>query len=100
MRFGPVLMSKELVSTRAPVAKVPKYLQESMLLPDFVIRYEATSPEVEVILKEVVGNSLSSKISLMQQIRILMQHLDPKMRMQPVTIVASDETGVFRYALS
>lgn len=51
VKFNQVLLSKERVPARAPMVRVPKSLQESMimqlLLPDHVIRYEATNPELE-----------------------------------------------------
>lgn len=70
------------------------------LLPDYVLKYKATNPELEDALKEIMNSSLSTKMTLMQQIRILMQHLDPKVRLQPMTSGIGEETGVFRYAIS
>lgn len=104
VRFGWVLMNKEVVSTRAPTIKVPRHLQESMilqaLLPDFTLKYEATCPDLEAYLKAIIEFNLSTKMSFMQQVRIIMQHLDARTRLQPMTVGTSDATGVFRYAIS
>lgn len=104
VRFGWVLMNKEVVSTRAPAIKVPRHLQESMilqaLLPDFTLKYEATCPELEANLKAIIDANPSTKMSFMQQVRIIMQHLDSRPRLQPMTVGTSDATGVFRYAIS
>lgn len=104
VRFGWVLMNKEVVSTRAPAIKIPRHLQESMILqaflPDFTLKYEATCPDLEANLKAIIDSNLSTKMSFMQQVRIIMQHLDSRPRLQPMTVGTSDSTGIFRYTIS
>lgn len=97
-------MTKTVAPTRAPLVKIPKPLQESLilqcLLPDFTIRFESSNAAFEASIKEVMASELSTKMSFLQQYSVISQHLDPKPRMQPMTHGASDQTGIIRYALS
>lgn len=70
------------------------------LLPDFTLKYEATCPNLVANLKAIIDANLSTKMSFMQQVRIIMQHLDARPRLQPMIVGTSDATGVFRYAIS
>lgn len=97
LTFAPVLLSKQVVSTRAPLVNIPKQLQESVvlqtLLPDFMIKYEASCPEFERIVKDLISSTLSTKMSFMQQIRVVLQHLDNRPRMQPISSGMSEDSN-------
>lgn len=104
LRYAPVMMSKEVVKTKAPLANIPKNIQKHLilqtLLPDSTVRYEATNPEFEETMREIVEANLSTKMSFLTQVHVILQHIDSKPRMQPMTYGSSDETGVFRYTMS
>lgn len=101
--LGPVTFERRPVPTQTPLVEVaPAKRQEllvSMLCPDSIIRHaDLPSYQVEKF-KELAMARIDSKMALAPQYRILLDCLNPKIRVAPVVTNASDRTMKMRHAI-
>nr|AVR52573.1 PB2 [Photinus pyralis orthomyxo-like virus 2] len=89
IQWGHVILERRIVPTRDPIANVPKSLREhavkQILFRDYTLpSYKVTTTTLES-LRDFMNMSLSSKVALSKQIRVLLNELDPRERCLPVT---------------
>jgi len=101
--LGPVTFERRPVPTQTPLVEVaPAKRQEllvSMLCPDSIIRH-SDLPQYQVEkFRELAMARIDSKMALAPQYRILLDCLNPKVRVAPVVPNASDRTMKMRHAI-
>uniref|UniRef100_A0AAT9J9Q7 Polymerase PB2 n=1 Tax=Blattella germanica orthomyxovirus 1 TaxID=3133491 RepID=A0AAT9J9Q7_9ORTO len=103
LRFGPPVIERRLVPTRDVPHFIPHNLREPLLKE--ILFPELTLPDSRITgdligkMKEIVDTGIQSRLSLPRQIRILLNHMDPKLRTLPVLPGMSNKTLSLKHAI-
>lgn len=104
LSFGHVVLNKVYAPSQHPTLTVPKAIREPLLLqtlvPHLTIPYDEIDKTLANKMKGVASSTLSSKMNFLQQANILMDQMDPKVKLQPLPPGAQEWTSNIRYALS
>lgn len=100
---GSTIMERKMVATQQPIVKLPRHLRipaiMQTLVPQLVTPYDEIPPYALGRLLKLRDLSLTLKMPFASQARMLLENLDPKVRLLPCTPGCSDFTGPFRYAI-
>nr|QMP82400.1 polymerase PB2 [Dermapteran orthomyxo-related virus OKIAV170] len=103
IKFGPVNLSRAKIATRSPQLRVPRPLREDIvtqiLLPEFVTHYIEIEPALKESILELAGGSLEVRMALVNQIRILLNMMDERVRTLPIIPNCSLQTNTLKHAL-
>lgn len=103
IKFGPPIIERKYVRTKAPIFEVPKSIQNSLikesLFPHLTIPDYRITPKMRQDAKELIDLTLEGKMTLSSQIRILMTNLDPKVRCLPMIPGSAESVANMKHAI-
>ncbi|ASR92123.1 polymerase PB2 [Araguari virus] len=87
--YGTVPKERQVVATKKPLVEVPREFRQKAVVEIIQPGHNLNQPEVEIYVREIlskIGHKIVLGLSIVDQARILMDSLDPRMRMLPVAI--------------
>nr|QMP82327.1 polymerase PB2 [Coleopteran orthomyxo-related virus OKIAV184] len=103
IKWGKPVLERRMVKTRIPLLAIPKHLREDVikeaLFPEYTLPNRMLTNETLEKVKELINVSISSRMLLSRQIRIVLNSLDPSERVLPMLPNSSDDTVPLKHAL-
>ncbi|URQ09140.1 replicase PB2 [Halyomorpha halys orthomyxo-like virus 1] len=103
IKFGPVMLERKMIPTQVPALRVPRPLRNKLvmqvLMPDYCLPYQRLDPSLTQGLRQIAQTKLDAKLALVQQVRILTDQMDPKVRIIPAIPGSAEMIGPMRHAI-
>lgn len=103
VKYGPPNFERRIVNTRDPSVKVDRRIRDNLvgvsLFPDMMIPYERYGSDLKQQVKELTQAKVITKMSLPHQIRVLLNAMDSRPRMLPVTPGLQEAEVAFKHAV-
>nr|QPL15313.1 polymerase PB2 [Hymenopteran orthomyxo-related virus OKIAV175] len=104
IQWGTPNLERRRVSTRTPLIQIDPSIRDQaimqVLMPDFVTPYQRVTNNDLKEIRDLSNLTLTGKMSLSSQIRILINQMDPRRRVLPVLAGSSEITASLKHALT
>nr|UTQ48794.1 polymerase PB2 [Quaranjavirus quaranfilense] len=93
IRYGIVPKERQVVATRKVLVEVPREYRQKAVVEIIQPGFNLNQPEVKIYVEKImekIGHKMVLGMSIVDQARVLLNSLDPKMRMLPVAVTLHD----------
>ncbi|AFN73050.1 polymerase PB2 [Tyulek (Tjuloc) virus] len=93
IKYGIVPKERQVVATRKVLVEVPREYRQKAVVEIIQPGFNLNQPEVRVYVEKIlekIGHKIVLGMSIVDQARVLLNSLDPRMRMLPVAVTLHD----------
>ncbi|QHR77124.1 polymerase basic 2 protein [Quaranjavirus johnstonense] len=94
VRYGIVPKERQVVATRKVLVDVPREYRQKSVVEIIQPGFNLNQPEVKIYVNKIIekiGHKIITGMSIVDQARMLLNSLDPKMRMLPVAVTLHED---------